>query len=311
MSSLRAAIEGFTDVDACVASLRERTPTEVAEGLADLGYDGLFDDVCRATEAVRDGSEEACDALSVSSAQRGCRRRLALFHGRPAACPEDRVLPGRDPVCVAWAARNPDLCRAAATAERVRCRAVLRDDARVCRHARGVERARCEGEVARYGGALEGPRRRSAAARARPVMTLTVGGERIAREALGRGVRLVTDGCRRRARLADPLGEPVGVDARTWTLELAFGPRVELPSTRSLSAAEARLTVNTPDASLDSVSGARGEVRIEAFEPQLGGAIEGTIEGSLDRRSGRVPVRGRFSSFVRDLDPLPEACAAR
>jgi len=142
-------------------------------------------------------------------------------------------------------------------------------------------------------------------------MVLTAGDERIAREALGRGVRLVTDGCRTRLRLADPLGEPGGVDARTWTLELAFGPRVELPATAALSASEARLTVTTERLALDSTSGARGDVVIEAYERELGGAIEGTIEGSLDHGADRVPVRGRFSTFVRDLEPLPDACAPR
>jgi hypothetical protein len=95
---LREDVDAFTTVEACVTALRERTATAVAEGLTDLGYDGFFDDLCSGLAAVKAGSEEGCDALAISTARAGCRRRLAIVHARPDACPADRVTPGREPI---------------------------------------------------------------------------------------------------------------------------------------------------------------------------------------------------------------------
>lgn len=310
VASLRDAIEGFTTIDACLASLRARTPTEVAEGVTDLGYDAFFADVCASMQAVREGSVEACDALEVSSARRGCRRRLALFHGEPRACPEDPVVPGREAVCVAWAARDPDLCRAASPAERARCAAVLARDASRCGDTRGGDRARCEAEIERYGAALGDDRRESPAARTDAEVSVTLDGATIASNEAARGVRLVPRGCRMELVLASPLGAAtVGRDEPSLSLELSIPARVELPARLPLAASDALLGVTTPRrGTLSSASGARGHVLLTAYEERLGGAIEGTIEGELSELTERVPVRGRFSTFVRDLDPLDDAC---
>ncbi len=312
VASLRDAIEGFTTIDACLGALRARTPTEVAEGVTDLGYDAFFADVCASMRAVREGSVEACDALEVSSARRGCRRRLALFHGEPRACPEDPVVPGREAVCVAWAARDPDLCRAASPAERARCAAVLSGDATRCGDARGGDRARCEAEIERYGAALGDDRRESPAARAEGEVSVTVDDVAIPSREAARGVRLVPRGCRMELVLASALGAAsVGRDEPSVSLELSIPAHLELPARLPLAASDALLGVVTPRrGTLSSASGARGHVVLTAYEERLGGAIEGTIEGELSELTERVPVRGRFSTFVRDLDPLDGACRA-
>src|SRR5690606_16143827 len=69
VQSLAEAVERFEDVDACLAELRGRTPTAVAEGIGDLGYDAFFDDVCSGLAAVKAGDVEGCDALMVSNAR--------------------------------------------------------------------------------------------------------------------------------------------------------------------------------------------------------------------------------------------------
>ena len=213
-------MHAFTGVDACLEELRARTPTAVAEGIADLGYDGFLDDVCRGMEAVKRGDVAACDALAISAGRAGCRRRLAIVHGTPSACPDDRVVPGREAVCVAWAARDAGLCRA--SSDEARCRAVLDDDLRACRPLRGGDRSRCQAEVRRYASALEGERARSPATEAPAVLTLDVGeGERaihIERDVLAQGVRLVPAECAYSVALANPLGE------------VSFGLRDEAPS---------------------------------------------------------------------------------
>ncbi len=315
--SLRDAVRGFTSVDACLEELRARTPTAVSEGIADVGYDGFFDDVCRGLEAARDGDVEACDALEISTARAGCRRRLALVHGRADACPEDRVIPGREAVCVAWAARDPGLCRA--SAEPVRCRAVLAGDADACRTLRAGDRERCRAHVARYASALEGERRDSPATREAAVMTLEVreeGGAPIAlsRDVLERGVRVSPRGCDYVVPLANALGEltvPVGLEREepSFHLELSVPGGAREPITLALGADRAVLSLRTPaHGGVTSLSGARGVVTLERFEAALGGAITGTIEGTLRHADTELSVRGRFATFVRDLDALPERC---
>jgi hypothetical protein len=319
--SLAEAVEGFDSVEACLAELRARTPTAVAEGLADLSYDGFFDDVCRGLAAVKAGDVEACDAFEISSARRGCRRRLALVRGEPRACPRDLVVPGREPVCVAWAARAPGLCRAAPRAERARCRAVLAGDDAACARLRGGDRRRCEAQVRRYASALGAARAAPGAAAEEAVFRLEVREEGaaaaplvIARDALARGVRLVPAGCRWEVDLARPVGElpaPLvpGRFEPTFHLELAVPAGLEPPAELPLGATGAVLSLAVPaHGGLTSIAGADGAVELAAFEPRLGGAVRGTVAGTLRRGEVTLAVRGRFATFVRDLDPLPEGC---
>ncbi len=319
VQSLADQVASFTTVEACLEQLRARTPTAVAEGLADLAYDGFFDDVCRALEAVKTGSVEQCDALAISTARAGCRRRLAVVHGRPSACPGDRVVPGREAVCVAWAARDPGLCRAAG--EEARCRAVLAGDDGACRGLRPGDRERCRAHVRRYASALGEERGESPATDAPRVMTLEVReGDAapitIRRDVLDRGVRLVPAGCGYLLALGNPLGELeplVGLrpEEASFHLELTVPPGRRAPIDLALGGAEAVLSVTTrAHGGVTSISGARGSARLTSFEPRLGGAIAGTLEGTLRHGGGELAVSGRFATFVRDLEPLSERCAA-
>lgn len=308
---LREELDAFTTVDACAEALRERTPSAVAEALVDLGYDAFFDDLCRSLGAVKEGSEQACDAIAISTARAGCRRRLAIVHGRPDACPADRVVPGREPICVAWAARDPGLCRA--SDESALCRAVLAGEP-AC--ARLRDRERCRAYVQRYGSVLGDERAESSATGEPAIFTLTLGdGPPIERDVLERGVRVVPRGCASTVALADPLGEvsvPVGpIRAPRFHLELSIPAGREAPVALSLGPSEAVLSVSSPEhGALTSISGARGTVTVERLELRRGGAIAGTIEGTLRRGDGELPVRGRFATFIRDLEPLPPHCAA-
>lgn len=322
VTGLGATLEGFTSVESCLAALREGTPTEVAEGVADLRYDGFFDDICRSLSAVQAGEPAGCDALSVSTARRACRLRLAAYHGRPEACPTAGARSGRDAICVAWATRDRGLCRAAAVPDRARCRAVLGGDPAACRAARVERRARCVAEVSRYADALGDERRESPATLVDPVLTLDLEAEgqdtvHIERDVIAAGVRLLATGCRVRVALARAGGElpqPV-VTAQsepTFHLELTVPARVELPLRLPLGAIEAVLTVATPgQGTSSSIDGASGHVEITAWEPRFGGAIAGTISGRLARAGDEeVAVSGQFSTFVRDIEPPAEACSA-
>jgi hypothetical protein len=294
--------------------LREHTPTAVAEGLSDLEYDGFFDDVCHSLAAVKAGSVQACDELDISTARNGCRQRLAIHHGRPAACPPDRIVPGRDPICVAWAARDPGLCHAASELDVARCVAVLTDRS-ACSRLREGDRDRCLAQVRRYGPSLGQERHESPAAREPTVFTLDVRGAgepiTIERNALARGARLVPHGCRYTIALADPL-EPSGIFTHepTFTLELVVGAGSEAPFELPLGPSDAVLSVTTPSlGTISSIGASSGRISIELFSPRLGGAIRGTIHGQLRRGENDLTVEGRFSTFVRDLDPIDEGCS--
>ena len=318
---LRESADAFTSVEACLAELRARTPVAVAEGIADLAYDGFFDDVCRGLEAVKAGDPDRCDALDASTVRAGCRRRVAILNGLPAACPADMVLPGRDSVCVAWAARDRELCRAASIADRARCAAVLDGEARGCVSLRGGDRGRCEAEVRRYAGAL-GEERHESAAAARPAvleLTVTVEGAsgdpiRIERDVLARGVRLVPQGCRYQVALGEPHGEGMlpsgpGRFEPTFHLELAVPMGDDANRALPLGATDAVLSLALPaHGGITSIAGASGQVALSAFEPRVGGAVDGTVRGRLRSGGAELAVEGRFRTFVRDLEPLAEHC---
>ena len=318
--ALREALERYVDNDTCIASLRGRTPTEVSEGIADLGYDAFFQDVCASMHAIREASVAGCDALSVSSAQRGCRRRLALFHGRPDACPTDRVEPGREPVCIAWALRDEDLCAAASRVDRARCRAVLRRDPELCSRERGGDRGRCEAEIRRYGSALGEQRRQSPAARARRRFEATLvpedsssATETVTVDVLQRGVRLTNEGCRTVVQLADPLG-PAVIHRPASALSLRFlvPLELELPFEIRFGVVDGTLQVRTAAlGSLHSDLRSDGAVHLTAFERQRGGAVAGTFTATMQRGTETVRVRGRFETFVRDLELVDAACRAQ
>lgn len=316
-TGLLESLEAVESVDSCRARLREQMPVEVAEVMADLSYAQVIDDVCAGLVAVRDRSPEGCDALSVTAQKRGCRKRLALVAGEPSLCPDATVMPGRDPVCVAWAARDPGLCRAAPISEEARCRAVLSGDARGCRSHQGGDRARCEAEVARYASALGEERNESAAAEVEPLFRATAEVERegAAREPiaieerfLDRGVHLEARGCGHRLSLSDPaagLPSPVSFTDRPprMELELDVPAEPELPYSVPLGATTGALRVVLPGiGEATSLVGAEGSVTITEFDAERGGLIAGRIEGELSMTPGRVRVRGEFRTFVRDLE---------
>jgi hypothetical protein len=298
--------------------MRERIPVEIAEVMADLSYAQVIDDTCAGLVAVRDRSVEGCDALSVSALQRGCRRRLALVAGDPGACPDALAMPGRDPVCVAWAARDAGLCRAAGPAEEPRCRAVLSGDAAACRRYRGGDRARCEAEIRRYAGALGDERAESAASDVEPVFRLTAevvarGGDPrepivIEHAFLERGVHLAASGCGHRLSLVDPAGRvpsPVSFTDRppSAQLELDVPRGTETPREVPLGPTTAALRIVLPGiGEASSIVGASGKVTITEWSAERGAAIAGQVAGELDLTPGRVRVRGEFRTFVRDVE---------
>ncbi|UJR82435.1 hypothetical protein [Sandaracinus amylolyticus] len=319
VEDLSTAIEHFESVAECLANLRAHTPTLAAEALGDLGYDAFFDDACRALDAVHRRDAAACDALSVSTARRGCRRRLAMIAGDPTVCPEDLAIEGREPRCVAWAARDPSLCDAEAIADRATCVAVLAGEASRCPPR---DRARCEAWVRRYARAL-GTERVSREAREPAELHLDVtrvlpppasGGAPVTQAPiaidlpqLARGVRLRADGCTHRVML-DERGAPDVLSTTRAGLraELDLPSDATLPLERAIGPLGASIEVAVPR--VGRAGGGEGTFTITTLDRTLGGAFAGTFHAELPLAPGALRVEGRFRTFVRDLDALPSHC---
>ncbi len=307
----------FESIEGCVEQLRSQTPTAVSEGLLDFGYDAFFTDVCTGLSAAAMREPSRCDTLTVSNARAGCRRRAAWALGDPSMCPEDRVLSGPEPLCVAWAARNVGLCRAVSSADRNLCVSVLDRDASRCERR---DRARCEAWLRRYGEVLGTERNETAGTRDEPrlhVSMVRVDPDR-PRETVGtpnemtpsqlaRGVVLRAERCAYRVSL-DEHGENM-LFSRGHTgvkIEFEVGAHTNLPSEIAFQPAGATIEINHPE--MGRLSSGRGKLTLLTFEPRLGGAFSGELEAEFPMASHVIHVTGQFRTFIRYLEPLPADC---
>lgn len=131
----------------CLARTSERMPPELGAALGVLGAQGLVEDACRLDLAPRLGSSALCDAVRSSALRETCLSRVAMALAVPEQCPPTPGLRGRDPVCVAVAARAPALCTAAPGSDRGRCLALARADGRACEALEGSFRETCTQDV--------------------------------------------------------------------------------------------------------------------------------------------------------------------
>ena len=322
VEDLSLTLAGLTTESACEEDLRARIPVELSEAIADIGYAAIIHDVCRGLFAVRDHSAEGCDELGVSSLRGGCRRRLAIFARDPNACPDDGVVGGREPMCLAWAARSTLACRGVATGDAPRCAAVLANDAARCQRADRQERIRCVSEVRRYGSTVaaappdrpadddDGSDERVFRIEVTPIHGGRPAGDTVIidRDVLARGVYLEAKACRYEARLADPLGEV----ARA--VSLARDPWADLRLTLPVAADDSLVVPFGPSANLSLLIPGRGEastllgddgtVTLSGYRPTRGAAFTGTLEGRVRLAQSEMQVRGTFTTFVRDVDPI-------
>ncbi|MCA9617254.1 MAG: hypothetical protein KC586_31045, partial [Myxococcales bacterium] len=290
-ASLRESLERFTDVTSCVTRLRAGVPVEVAESLADLGYDAVFEDLCRALDAAKKGDPTACGELGATALRDGCQRRVALASGNPDHCPPARGREGRDPICLAWTTGLVGLCDATVGDSRRTCRAVAARDASTCRAD-----ARCRAAVQRYADSVADAQSDTLEASLRFTHGVGEHEDERSSDVLSSGVVLDVVGCEYRTRVSvgGPLTEGPQLD-----LELAFVPGDEgwLVQARALRYADRRVAVPTVASELASEDA--------RFEPRRAGRVEARVRGRLGTE-GRLEVH--VSTFVRDLDSRPAAC---
>jgi len=305
-ASLEESLARFEDEASCVARLRQSVPVELAQTLADLGYDAVLDDVCRDLHAGKSGDPAACESLGATGLRDGCRMRVALATRNPEHCPPARAMQGRDPSCLAWTTGVTRLCAATVGDARRRCVAVAKNEARVC----GRDAA-CAAAVRRYGssvvpsedgddladdGVLEGDDV------ALSIVHTSSGETRRTEQvdAVARGVALAAEGCASRVRVEvrGPLSEGaqlvievvLRVDEQgAWRGEV-----------RDLRFAERRLAV--PSVVMDAVVDELVVVR------RRGEAIAMRLRGRIGTAATLEVV---LRSFVRDLEASPSACGVR
>lgn len=311
IASLEESVAAFETQEQCERALRERVPVELSESFADLGYERIFVETCIAIRAARERSPERCGEIEVSALERGCLLRVASIAELPDECPSDPTRPGRDAKCIAWALRDPTLCRAARS-DRAECEAVLADDAGRCARALEEDRGRCEAAVRRYASSLAGDRR-SALGRSEAVARLRLTFVDIEREPLEIALPLEHglhaargNGCRHTieiGELAEVASSPALADRpATFAVELSV-PAGDAPIELPLSLTGARLAIVIPGMGVaDSASGATGAVTLRELERARGGVLRASIRGDLALVPGRVRIEGDIDAYVRDLE---------
>jgi hypothetical protein len=329
IEDLEESLEAFTSLKACSKGLRQQMPTAIAEAIADIGYTKLIDDVCASLRAVKEGNPKACGELSVSALQQGCRTRVALVHGNPRACPEDPVLEGREPTCLAWALRAPGMCRAASSAERNRCRAVLEGEADACDSELESSPQRCRAQVRRYASSLQGKEQEAELDSLEPTLRATVrrsrspdGGlpdgaaagqthELTQDEELARGVYLKPVRCGWKVQLGESPGGGLvlGRGAPRLQMELEIPAGAELPVELPFGPDQASVRIRLPGGAVNSSADSTGTVVVKTFHAKRGAKLEGEIEMQTSGPDRTTSLEGRFVTFVRDRGELPEGCA--
>lgn len=294
--SLEESLERFEDLTSCVEGLRSSVPVEVAESLADLGYDAVLEDVCRGLAAAKARDPEACDALGATALRDGCRRRVALSSKDPEHCPPARAMEGRDPSCLAWTTGVTRLCDATVGEVRRTCESVSKNDPSTC----GRDPA-CVAAVRRYGGSVAPVIEPDELVASLTIVHTAADGEegRTTHDTLSRGVALSTEGCGSRVRIevGGPLSE--GAQLMVEVVVLPGDDGVWRADVRDLRWAPRRLAVPSVvmDASVDRIT----------LDRRRGGLISMRLRGRLGTEA---TLEVTLSTFVRDLDALPAACGA-
>lgn len=287
----------------------------MTEALEELGYADFAEDLCTSDEALRARDVGRCEALASTVMREACVRRVAVLAHAPDLCPRIEARGGREPLCLAWAARDARLCELAPRPLTARCLAVLRDDPRLCRRPTELDRGRCESLVRRYASATSGGSRPSRALVASQV-------ELRARVEPGTQRPIVFDAMREPA--IDVRAEGCDLRAR-FTLTSAHTPDSLLPVTAEISLRLPRAprlplalapgsaleveVVGLRTERVDARIGASGALRLDALTLERAGSLRATVDLVLQASSERIRLEGTLELPIRDLDPAPAQCA--
>jgi hypothetical protein len=145
---LKSELAGYTTLDACVSARAKTLDPLLSDTLGALGYDTFLRDSCRVLEATRAEDAGACGPILASQLRARCADWVAIARADPAVCPlQGEPDEGRDPLCLAVAARNEHACLAVPRDRRATCVALVRHDPHACAGAAHADQ--CAREVER------------------------------------------------------------------------------------------------------------------------------------------------------------------
>lgn len=157
---LKGDLDRFVNLDTCVKERAKIDPV-VGDALGAIGYDTFLRDACRLLEAAKDKKKEPCEKIDSSALRQRCLSWVAMVAQTPDACPlqfEGLVTRGRQPTCVAVAARDPRLCAGEGRAvSRATCGALAAREPARCDVLEGKDRAACQREATRWQSLIPAP----------------------------------------------------------------------------------------------------------------------------------------------------------
>jgi hypothetical protein len=322
---LRAELDAFTTIDACVDARAQLDPL-VGEAIDAIGYDTFLRDACRILDAAKAREPKRCASIDASSLRERCQATVAELIGDADLCPwaePARPRLGRDPACVAIALRDARLCAGVThSSAQTTCEAIVTHDAARCgKLLAHLEAARCERTADRWRGAVP-----LSSSEDRP-SSQTRGSLRVetvdARSPLGIDVELGPD-VRHGVVVAEkrngahfvvgPLSES-GLDfiapsphvRATLAFEVLVSTQGSSGSVRRAQVQRAELVVPGHAAAATPVAHSTLKVTVSRFELTRGAPLEMSIDGTLSDSTGVWRVRGQVATFVRDVlgDDVP------
>ena len=326
---LRAEMEAFTSVEACVEQ-RSRIDPMLGDAIEAIGYDTFFADACRVIDAAKAGDAKRCQGIATSALRAHCRATVAELRANPNACPwtqPSQPSLGRDPTCVAIAARLAPLCGVQRDpVERALCVGLLepaRPDATGCMKLFSrQQRERCTRAIARWRSALSpGETVLDATAVFASSGTLRVDpGEsegRVAAIDLKHEVEGGTVLVEQNGGVKFVLGT-FADDGPTFLVAppngiATFGIEIDVPSSRdpAREARVRRLELRLPGRApltLQSAAAAGLKLHIDQLGRERGAAIALTLDGQLRGETTKLHLEA--ATFVRDVVTASDIAAA-
>jgi hypothetical protein len=295
--------KAFTTLDACVEQ-RSRLDPLVGDSLRAIGYDTFLRDSCRILEALQKQQKAPCAEISATPLRRRCESTVAIAAAHPDDCPlEGTPAEGREPFCVAVAARDPRLCVASPT-NRTTCEAVLAKSEARCTRG-GSEGSDCRREVGRLRALVTGELSKEKPLPAMKV-TLEVQGEGQTESPIpavvdqspdaARGVVLV----KAHDRYVLDVGRLGRSEFAPPSMTLRSAMRV---SQRGGSAVLERFELDLPNRATVIFPGNNvdGKLTFEPFSPTRGAPLGVTFEGRISTGPSTYTVKVRVDTFVRDV----------
>lgn len=317
---LASEIAAFTDLKDCVARHKLSDPL-VVDGLDAIGYDAFLTDGCRGLWAMKVRSVAPCAEVLASSVRRRCEAGVAMAAGDEALCPTmERVLgvPEPEPTCLAAARRDVRPCALLDGIERAACEGLVARDVSRCGTAE-----RCIRNVTRWRSVLPAvlgktPYVGKIDVEVRVADDAADGGVRVDSLSLAREAAMGASLARKDRTLLVAVGETLAVP--TLGGEVHGGLYMELPdATRPhavLAAPRVRVVLRYPDGLVQEVTNKTNvDVHVLELTEEPNAPIKLRVEATVGHKTSPRRVVWNIDTWVRSLvkEPkdAPRAPAAR